>query len=239
MQLSIVLPCFNEEKIIRKTVESVFEWMGNSKVGGNVIVTEDGATDGSANVLKELKNKYSELIVVSHPINKGYASSLRDGCDAATTEYIAFMDSDGQFDAKDFDTLLTQLEKAPLVAGIRKKRADHFGRIINSRLFNGFACLVLGIKVSDIDCGMKVFTKEAWRKIRPVYATGALFNAELFYNAKQNDISFVQVPINHYPRLHGKATGAKLSIIIKTFVELFMLLVHANAKYFSSPRHHA
>jgi len=223
MKLSVVLPCYNEEKVIRQTVESVFAWMQKSHIDGEVVVTEDGSKDGSRAILDTLQRQYSNLRIVAHEKNMGYASSLRDGCDAATSENIAFMDSDGQFDPADLSTLLSYVRENTIIAGIRMKRADHFGRIINSRLFNQFACIVLGIRVKDIDCGMKVFPSEVWKKVRPTYATGALFNAELFYNAKRNHISNVQVPIHHYPRLHGKATGAKISIIVKTFLELFML----------------
>ena len=157
---------------------------------------------------------------VSFAANKGYGAAVRAGCDAASEELIAFMDSDGQFDSRDFNLLISQLGQYEVVVGRRRKRADPVMRKLNAKLFGLLSWLVLGVWVRDINCAMKIFRRSVWGKARPAISTGALFNAELFYNLKRHKIQWKQIDVSHYPRKAGEQTGANLSVIIKMFKEL-------------------
>jgi dolichol-phosphate mannosyltransferase len=96
-------------------------------------------------------------------------------------------------------------------------------RIINAKLFGILSYLMLGIWVRDINCAMKVFRRDLWKTIRPRVATGALVNAEMFYRMKRKNILWKQVDVHHYPRQFGTQTGAKLSVILRMFKELWTL----------------
>jgi glycosyltransferase involved in cell wall biosynthesis len=163
------------------------------------------------------------LKVVQHEKNLGYGSAVRSGCDQADKQWIAFMDSDGQFRASDISRLLALTPQAEYVTGIREHRADWVQRRLNSFLYGALVRIFLGVKVSDVNCGMKVFRRTLWPRIRPVYATGALINAEIFYALKNAKIPWKETLVPHYPRMAGTPTGANPRVILRMFKELWLL----------------
>lgn len=219
--LSLVLPCFNEELNIEPTVCAASDWMRRQHIDGQIVVTDDGSSDGSPDVLRGLLARIPHLKVVRHDVRRGYGAAVRSGCDHADKPWIAFMDSDGQFDPADLSRLMAVSDEVGFVAGVRRRRADHFQRWLNSRLYQFLVRVVLGVRVSDLNCGMKLFRRSAWGEIRPVYGTGATFNAELFYSLKNAHIPWTEVDVPHYPRLNGKPTGASLLVILRAFKELW------------------
>jgi len=236
MTLSIVLPSYNESGAIAKTVRDVFVWMTSKKLKGEIIVVDDGSVDDTESILSSLKKSVPPLKVILHRHNKGYGAAIRTGCNIATSDIIAFMDSDGQFHVSELEKYLLHFPKVDLVSGIRAKRADSFIRWLNSNLFRIFIDYTLGIRVKDLDCGMKAFKKEIWPKIHPKYATGALFNAELFFNLKKHRLRFAEVAVHHYPRVSGHSTGANISVILKAFRDWFRMVTHeGNVKYMVYP----
>ncbi|PIP65154.1 cell wall biosynthesis glycosyltransferase [Candidatus Peregrinibacteria bacterium CG22_combo_CG10-13_8_21_14_all_49_11] len=249
MRLSLVLPCFNEEANIEATVKSCLGWMREEGISGEVIVVNDGSTDGTATILQKIQEKCNSaspplregiegrgsIKIITHSQNLGYGAAVRSGCDTAYESWpagrrpsaaadvkgwIAFMDSDGQFDVKDFGKLLACLPQNKIVIGRRRHRADPFMRKVNAKLFGLLSFLVLGIWVRDVNCAMKVFHRDAWKAGRPTVATGAIFNAEFFYRLKKAGYTWKQVDVNHYPRKFGKQTGASLKVIVKMVREL-------------------
>jgi glycosyltransferase involved in cell wall biosynthesis len=174
-------------------------------------------------VLQRLQAEIPQLILVNHPKNRGYGAAVRSGCDRAHKPWIAFMDADGQFRSRDLERLFPLTSNADYVTGIREHRADTFFRWLNSRLYQTFVRLVLGVKPADLNCGLKLFRRSIWRRIRPTYATGALINAEVFYNMKNAGIHWNETLVPHYPRMAGTPTGAKLGVILRTFKELWKL----------------
>jgi|SRR3989344_1262229 len=220
--LSLVLPCFNEEENIEDTVREVFAWFKENDLQGEAIIVNDGSSDGTATVLHRLQEEFS-LVVLTHRENQGYGAALCAGCDRATMELIAFMDSDGQFHASDFMLLLPRLSRVDFASGVRVRRADPFMRSLNARLYGWLIRWILGIRARDINCAMKVFRRTLWPTIRPQVVTGALFNAELFLRLMRARISWEQVPVPHYPRLLGTPTGAQFCVIVRMFRELWKL----------------
>lgn len=204
-------------------MDDAIAWMRTSDIDGEVIVVNDGSTDGTAEVLRDLERTFDRLIVVTHEENKGYGAALCTGFDRATKEFVAFMDSDGQFHAEDFDRLIPHLSKYDVVIGRRRHRADPLMRKVNAKMFGLLSCAVLGIWVRDINCAMKIVTRDAWQVGHPRCSTGALFNAELFYRLKQHKIAWHQVDVRHFPRLHGVQTGAQLGVILRMFIEMVKL----------------
>lgn len=225
MQLSLVLPCFNEERNIRAAVQGTSAWMRERAIDGQIIVVNDGSRDGTQKELQALATEIPELTVLTHTENRGYGAALLTGLDAATGEIMGFMDSDGQFDPKDFDRLLPLLSKVSFVTGRRRHRADPFVRTLNAKLFGVLSFLFLGIWVRDINCAMKLWHRAIWPKIRPTHSTGALFNAEMFQRLRRRSIAWLQVDVSHFPRRFGSQTGAKLSVILRMFRELWELRV--------------
>jgi glycosyltransferase involved in cell wall biosynthesis len=221
--ISLVLPCYNEVENRPATVTDVLAWLSAREGSGEVIAVDDGSTDGSGALLRDLAARHPQLRVLEHPTNRGYGHAVRSGCDAAQTPWIGFMDSDGQFRAEDFDRLTPHMASHELIVGIRDGRADPVIRTLNTGLYTLLIRVMLGVRVRDPNCAMKLFTRDAWARIRPRYGLGALFNAELFQRAQSEGITWHQVPVTHHPRRYGKATGADAKVVARMFRELFAL----------------
>jgi glycosyltransferase involved in cell wall biosynthesis len=218
-----VLPCFNEELNIENTIRSAQAWFLEAHVDGEIIVTNDGSKDGSLDVLHKLQAEMPNLKVVNHLKNQGYGAAIRSGCDLAQKKWIAFMDSDGQFRPSDISRLLALTAKADYVTGFRERRADPIRRRLNSCLYRTLVRALLGVHPTDLNCGMKVFRRSIWKTIRPVYATGALINGEMFFAMKNAHIVWKETGVPHYPRVAGNPTGANFRVILRAFKELWQL----------------
>jgi glycosyltransferase involved in cell wall biosynthesis len=230
MKLSVVLPCYNEETNIAAAVKDVASWMSRDGVEGEIIVVNDGSKDNSLNVLEGLKSTYPTMRIVNRPKNGGYGVAVRDGCDSAVMEWIAFMDSDLQFHAEDLMTLINARQGYSFVTGRRAHRADSPLRNIFGKILGGMNWIMLGVWVRDVNCGMKMFTKELWPKIRPEHGIEKLFNTEMFIRMKKQGIPWQTVNVPHFPRLSGTPTGGSVKVIIRMFRELMDLRRAYNGK---------
>jgi len=223
MTLSIVLPCYNEEENIEAAVRDVSQWLQKNSLDGTIIVVNDGSTDKSAEILARLQDTMSNLKIVTHPKKSGYGLAVRSGCDSATTDIISFMDSDGQFHAIDLSLLLVHMDQFDFVTGRRRHRADPFMRRVFGKILGLMNFLFFGVWIRDVNCGLKMFKKSLWPKIRPTHGVEKLFNAEMFVRLKKQNIPWLSVPVPHYPRLHGKPTGGSGAVILLMFKELWDL----------------
>ena len=220
MRLSLILPCFNEQENIEQTVREAFAWMASASVDGEVIVVDDGSKDRSPQILEGLKKEFSNLRTVRHEKNQGYGLAIRSGCDAAKMDWIAFVDSDGQFKISDLSRLIAACNDCAFVTGRRRPRADPFIRVAYGKVLAVMTWAVLGIWIRDVNCGMKMFTKEIWPKIRPLYGVEKLFNTEMYLRLRDEGIHYVQVDVPHYHRRAGSPTGGSLRVIRRMFEEL-------------------
>jgi glycosyltransferase involved in cell wall biosynthesis len=220
MQLSLVLPCFNEAANIERTALEVLAWLQTSGTEGDVIIVDDGSSDDSPRILRDLSQKDKRIRIVTHATNKGYGEAVKSGCDAARKEWIAFMDSDGQFQIKDLALLLAQSDRYAFVTGRRRKRADPFFRVIFGKLLGLLIFINFGLWLRDVNCGMKLFRKDIWLQIRPTAGREKFFNAEMFLRLKRQSIPWLQVDVPHYPRLRGTPTGGTFAIIVRMMQEL-------------------
>ena len=223
MDISVVLPCFNEEENIEHTVREVLSWFVQENIDGEVIVVNDGSTDHSAEILTSLAQKNTALHVVTHQKNTGYGLAVRSGLDAAQKTAIAFMDSDGQFHIADLGKLLSRLSTYDLVTGRRRKRADSMMRNILGKVLGILVFIVFGLWIRDVNCGMKVMKKSLWPTLRPLYGTEKFFNTELYLRAKRAGIAWQLIDVPHYPRRAGTPTGGSGRVIFGMLKELYDL----------------
>lgn len=223
MTFSVILPCYNEAQNIEAAVRDVYTWMNDASLRGEIIVVDDGSTDASLSILTVLQKECSMLRIIQHETNGGYGVAVRTGCDAAVSDVIGFMDSDGQFHAKDFDLLLAHIDEVPFATGRRRKRADSLLRNMFGKVLGAMNVLALGLWVRDVNCGLKIFRREIWPEIRPEYGVEKLFNTEMFLRLKQKGIAWKQVDVPHYPRRAGTPTGGSVRVIVRMFHELSQL----------------
>jgi len=222
--ISAILPAYNEEAVIERSVRHVADVLRGLTDDFEVVVTNDGSSDGTADVLARLEGDPSlRLRVVTHPRNLGYGAALGSGFDAARKELIFFTDGDKQFDVRELSTFLPAIGgPTDMVIGWRRKRADPPLRLLNAwgwkQLVNG----LFGYTARDVDCAFKLFRREVWESVT-VQARGATFSAEFLIKTRRLGFGIVELPVTHLPRTAGQATGARPAVIARAFVELVRL----------------
>ncbi len=223
ISLSAVLPAHNEAENIQNTVLNCVAYLEPNVASYEVIVVNDGSSDNTKEIVEQLASENSNVVLVNHEVNKGYGSALRSGFDSARNEYIFFMDSDGQFDIEDLDSLLPLVSPDKVVIGYRMGRADSFIRSLNAWMYAQYIHLMFGLNVKDMDCAFKVFPTKAYRDIAPIKSGGALFTAEFLIKLKRNGFVFEEVGVRHFPRQFGTQSGANIKVILRMFKESWKL----------------
>jgi glycosyltransferase involved in cell wall biosynthesis len=223
--LSVFLPAYNEEKDIAKTVLSVKETLLKVASEWELIVVNDGSKDKTGEIVEGLAAKDPRIKIINHEDNRGYGASLRSGFYSARYFWIAFMDSDGQFDFSEITEFIEKQKEtgADIVAGYYKKRRVSFLKIVTSKIWEFLVFILFGLKVRDIDCGFKLVSKEVIEKIPKLKSErGAFISSEFLIKAKKSGFKIFEVPVTHFPA--GRVgTGRKLNVIIQSFVDLIRL----------------
>ncbi len=219
--LSVVLPAYNEEQAIALTISDILAVLQSWIKDFEVIIVNDGSTDGTAAIVTAMAESDPHVRLVSHASNQGYGAALVSGFAAATKELTFFMDSDGQFDIRDLFQFFPFIDAYDAVIGYRIHRQDSWIRKLNAWGWKWLIRLVLSVHASDIDCAFKLLHTE-FLHTHPLETRGAMINAELLFRLKQAGCTYKEVGVHHLPRQGGKATGAKFTVIIRAFRELFV-----------------
>ncbi len=221
-KISLVLPAHNEEPNIRAVVEEAAQVLTTAFSDYEIVVVNDGSKDRTLQIAQQLASENPHVKVVNHPVNRGYGAALTSGFNAATGDYIMFMDSDRQFDINDVHRLTPFVPEYDSVAGYRIKRNDPAHRLLNARIFGFAVMLLFDIHVRDIDCAFKIFHADVLRGIN-LGSPGALINTEILAKAKARGCTLTQVGVNHYPRLEGEQSGASVKVVFRAFWEMLRL----------------
>lgn len=222
-KLSLVLPAHNEEPNLRPVVERAREVLPQQCRDWEIIVVNDGSRDRTGDIAAELAAADPEHVrVVTHPRNRGYGAALTSGFDAATGDYLMFMDSDRQFDIADIERLAPFVGVYDIVAGYRIKRNDPWFRFAIGYTFNFIVTVLFGINLRDIDCGFKIFRADLLRGME-LTSPGALINTEIHAKANHQGATLVEVGVNHFPRLVGEQSGASVRVIVRAMGETLKL----------------
>ena len=221
--LSVVLPAYNEEAVIEKTVTDCVSVLSVVAPDYEIIVVDDGSRDRTGEIADRLAASNPHIRVIHNRPNRGYGGALMAGFAAASKPLSFFMDSDGQFDIRDIAGLIRLREQGyRVVLGYREHRRDAFMRKINAWGWNRLGRLLFGLRIHDVDCAFKLFDTNLVN-VCAVRAEGAMVNTELLVKLKKLGVPYIETPVRHYPRQHGSATGANLRVIARAFRELMKL----------------
>lgn len=222
-ELSIFFPFWNEEENIKKVVTDAVRVAEEISSKWELIMVDDGSVDKTSEIANELAAKSKNLRVVSLLPNRGYGAALRAGFENSRYEYIVFNDGDRQFDFGEVEKFIKKIDDSDIVIGFRRKRRDNFIRHILMNMLKGWDYVFFGFYFKDIDCGFKMFRREALEKIMPLRSEGAMITTEILAKAKIKNLKISQVEVNHYPRLHGDQSGANIPVLIRAILESFIL----------------
>jgi len=187
-----------------------------------IVIVDDGSSDKTGEIAERLSACYPNLRVVHHPVNQGYGAAVISGIQAATEPFALLCDGDGQFDPNDVHILAARIDDHDVVVGRRRRRADNFIRRLNGKLWSVLMRLLFGIKISDIDCGFKLFRRNLLDGIE-LHARGAMVTTELMARLASRGARICEVDVTHLPRLSGEQSGNSPKVILRAFRELFQL----------------
>lgn len=219
MNLSIIIPVFNEEDNLPLLYESIKKTVSEVESAWEVLLVDDGSRDGSLRVLQELAAADPEHVrVVGLRRNFGQTAAIAAGIDHSTGDILVLMDADMQNDPADIPMMLQKIREGyDLVSGWRIRRQDAFvTRTLPSRIANWLISWVTGVQLHDYGCTLKAYRREVLTGFRlygemhrfiPVYASSV--------GAK-----IIEVPVQHHPRRFGKAKYG-LERTLKVVLDLF------------------
>lgn len=226
--ISLFFPCYNEAGNLERIVEQAYGVIDKVSDDYEIIIVNDGSNDGTGKIASELAQKYTNLRIVSHEVNKGYGCALRSGFAAAEKDYVFYTDGDGQFDLDELVSvveLMTTLEGGcDIVSCYRSKRSEGLLRGFNAACWSALVRIMFRLPLKDIDCAFKLYKREIF-KTMALKSTGALIDTEILARASRKGFKIVQMPVKHYPRTYGKSTGNNPVVIFKAFYELFKLWI--------------
>jgi glycosyltransferase involved in cell wall biosynthesis len=220
--ISVFLPSHNEEGNVERVVRSWLAECPHVADNSEVIVVDDGSRDRTGEIAERLVTEDSHVKVVRHPVNRGYGGAVISGIRAATQPYVLLCDGDGQFDPADLEKLTPWVPEYDVVCGRRAHRADHLMRRVNGKAWTTLVRVLLGITISDIDCGFKLFKREMLDGME-LRAHGAMISTELMARVAGRHAKVKEVDVQHLPRLTGEQSGANFKVVARAFKELIAL----------------
>ena len=223
-ELSVVIPIYNEEDNIEplyRNLKQVLERLGRSY---EIVAVDDGSTDGSFEVLRELHQDDDLLRAIRLRRNFGQSAAFAAGFDKAAGEILISMDADLQFDAADIEKLLDKMDEGyDIVSGWRVDRQEAFlTRRLPSMVANWLISRITGVKLHDYGCSLKAYRSEVTRNVR-LYGELHRFIPAL---ASSIGVRLAEVPVSHYPRRYGKSKydlSRTLTVILDLLTVKFLL----------------
>jgi glycosyltransferase involved in cell wall biosynthesis len=222
VSLSVFFPAYNEEANIENSVAEAEMILKKLGIVYEIIIVNDGSRDKTAVIADRLAAENDCIKVVHHHPNRGYGAALWSGIQAARYQYVFFTDADLQFDLSELAILMHFVPEYKVVLGYRAPRRDPFLRLLNAKAWNFLNRFLFGLKVKDIDCAFKLMDRELVASL-PIKTRGAMMTAEMLIRLQRRKVVFKEIPVSHFPRVEGEATGAKPEVILRAFKELWVL----------------
>jgi glycosyltransferase involved in cell wall biosynthesis len=201
--ISVVVPVRNEQLTVALLVDEIRAALEPLRRSWEVVFVDDGSTDGSASALTSLHAQHPDTVrVVRLRRNFGKAAALAAGFDQARGDVLVTIDADLQDDPAEIPRLLAKLDEGfDLVSGWKTRRRDPMSRRVATKLFNWAASRLSGLRLHDMNCGLKAYRAEVVRSLR-LYGELHRFIPVL---AHHRGFRIGELPVNHRPRAHGRS----------------------------------
>src|SRR3954470_8047780 len=198
--LSVVFPVYNEEENVPVLLDEIARAVG-SKWSYEMVAVDDGSTDRSLAVLREMRSKYPNLRVLAFEKNTGQTAALDAAWRGARGRMVVSLDADLQNDPADIPDMIANLEKqnADMVIGVRTNRRDTWSRRMQSRIGNGVRNWITNDKITDTGCSLKLLKRTAIDRIR-LFTGMHRFLPTL---VRMHGYKVVEMPVNHRARKFG------------------------------------
>lgn len=229
--LSVVVPVHNEQEALVAFYKELIKFIPKLSKNYEIVFVDDGSTDNSLYILRQLEKKNKNIVVVSLRSHQGKAEALTLGFKTAKGDHIVTLDADLQDRPEEIEKLLKKLKSGwDLVSGWRKNRRDSFFKIIFSKIFNTIASIAWGLKVNDLNSGLKAYRSEAAKSLN-LYGGMHRFIPLLVH---QEGFKVTELPVVHQKRKYGRSKYG-ISKVFTELPDLFTMLFLM--KYAKRPMH--
>ena len=201
IDLSLVVPAYNEAATLRQLWRETVAALADSDLRWEMLVVDDGSSDGTAEILRELHAADARFGAISLRRQCGKTAALVTGFRAARGRYIVTLDGDLQDDPSEIPRVVAALADFDVVNGWKVDRQDPIARVASSRLFNFASRRLFDLKLHDINCGLKGFRREVLAEL-PLYGELHRFLPLL---AHWRGFRVTELPVNHRPRRAGRS----------------------------------
>ena len=229
--VSVIIPLLNEEESLRELHEQLKSAM--ARVSGNyeLIFVDDGSTDNSFKVLRDLRSRNNRVKAIRFRRNYGKSAALAVGFQKAQGEFVITMDADLQDDPAEISNLIKELKGGlDVVSGCKKKRRDPFTKTAPSKFFNFVTAKVTGINIHDFNCGLKGYKRDVVKSVS-VYGELHRYIPAL---AHWQGFKVGETVVNHRPRRFGK-TKFGMTRFTRGFLDLVTVIF--TTRYITRPLH--
>ncbi len=231
MDVSMVVPLLNEVESLRELMSRIEDVMAPTGSEWEVIFVNDGSTDGSMDVLRELFESRRNVKVLSFGRNLGKSAALAVGFEEASGDVVITMDADLQDDPSEIPKLVDMIHDGyDLVSGWKKERHDPLSKRLPSKLFNGVSGALSGVHLHDMNCGLKAYRRDVVRTIR-VYGELHRYTPILAHWA---GFRVTETPVEHHARRFG-TTKFGAERFVRGFFDLVTVLFLR--RYVTRPLH--
>ena len=222
LSLSVFFPSHNEVENTQPLVEKTVAVLDPLLSDYEVIIVDDGSTDGTGALADRLAEQYPPVRAIHHDQNRGYGGAVKTGIASSTKEWIFFTDGDGQFDTGEIELFLPHAGEFDAIVGYRIDRRDPFHRKVFAFCWGVLVRCLFGFRVRDLDCAFKLFRRRFFDGVT-LHAEGAVITVELFATMARQGVKIKQIGVHHYPRVAGTQSGGSPAVILRAFKELFKL----------------
>jgi len=202
VSVSLFLPAYNERENLGAAIAALDAAAAAATDDYEIIIIEDGSTDGTAVLADELAEHYAAVRVVHQERNAGYGPAVLRGFAEATKEYIFYTDADRQYDYRQFAEFLPRARNFDVLSCYRRHRGDPATRLLLAAAYDLLLRLFFGFPLRDADCSFKFFKRASVRDVA-VAARSGFVEAELLLKCRVHGLRLSQAPVRHYARAAG------------------------------------
>jgi glycosyltransferase involved in cell wall biosynthesis len=216
IEISVVMPVYNEEENLPILVSKLLEVLRGLHKTYEVILVDDGSSDGSGRVLREMAVRYPSIRMLRFKANRGLSAALMAGMREARGDILVTLDSDLQNDPRDIPKLLEKLDHYDMATGWRQKREDPWLKRVSSRIANMVRNRLSGENIHDSACTLRAFKKEC---IKEICAFNGMHRF-LPTLVRMRGYRIIEVPVAHHPRRFGKSKYNIRNRMVRSFIDL-------------------
>ena len=217
---TIIVPVYNEEDNLIRVEKELLAYINMAIKKTAILFVNDGSTDNSLGMIKNICSKNKAFGYISFKINKGLSAAIKAGFDHVTTDLVGYIDSDLQTSPEDFNKLLEHCDTYDLVTGVRAERKDSFIKNMSSTIANSIRRWFTNDGMDDTGCPLKVLKTSYAKKIPMFRGLHRFLPAMILLQ----EGSVVQIPVRHFPRVAGNAKFGVWNRLLGPLMDCFAYL---------------